>query len=92
MNRVVYVQEHKTLEAMHKDVSNKAASLEEQLAIAAEARDAMDEAHMALRADHEKLQSDADKAVDAAAAIENELEEEKKLAAELKVCLVSSFT
>jgi chromosome segregation ATPase len=79
------VQEHKSLEAKHKEISSKAANLEEELAVATEARDAMSEAHAALRADHEKLQSDADKAVDAATAIEKELDEQKNVAADLKV-------
>jgi hypothetical protein len=41
LNQVLYIQEHKTLEAKHKDMSSKAASLEEQLAAATEASESM---------------------------------------------------
>lgn len=79
------LQEHKTLETKHKDISTKASELEEQLSAATEAKEAVDEAHDALSQDHVKLQADADAALDAAAAIEKELEEERTLAADLKV-------
>lgn len=63
------------------------ADLEAQLEAATEARAAARDAHAALSADHEKLQSDADQALEAAAAIERDLEEQRTLAADLKVRL-----
>ena len=51
----------------------------------------MSQAHEALSADHEKLQSDADQAVEAAAAIERDLEAQRALAADLKVWPLGLF-